>query len=107
MTAEYELFKGKTLSGLFEDIYNNSSRNKKQLEVLVKEVVGFIKDGDTAVELIPMIKEYLEINVKNDDQLVKNFNAVLDTLEKEKSNNTVKGDLIKSAFITSTMGVSY
>ena len=43
----------------------------------------------------------------NDDQLVKNFNAVLDTLEKEKSNNTVKGDLIKSAFITSTMGVSY
>ena len=43
----------------------------------------------------------------NDDQLIKNFNAVLETLEKEKSNNTVKGDLIKSAFITSTMGVSY
>ena len=43
----------------------------------------------------------------NDDQLIKNFNAVLDTIEKEKSNNTVKGDLIKSAFITSTMGVSY
>ena len=43
----------------------------------------------------------------NDDQLVKNFHAVLDTLDKEKSNNTVKGDLIKSAFITSTMGVSY
>ncbi len=43
----------------------------------------------------------------SDDQLVKNFNALLDILEKEKSNNTVKGDLIKSAFITSTMGVSY
>jgi large subunit ribosomal protein L1 len=43
----------------------------------------------------------------NDDQLIKNFNAVVDILEKEKSNNTVKGDLIKSAFITSTMGVSY
>jgi large subunit ribosomal protein L1 len=42
-----------------------------------------------------------------DDLLIKNYNAVLDTLEKEKSNNTVKGDLIKSAFITSTMGVSY
>ena len=39
--------------------------------------------------------------------LIKNFNAILDTLEKEKSNNTLKGDLIKSAFITSTMGVSY
>ena len=43
----------------------------------------------------------------NDDQLIKNLNAILETLEKEKSNNTVKGDLIKSAFITSTMGVSY
>ena len=42
-----------------------------------------------------------------DDQLIKNYNAVIETLEKEKSNNTLKGDLIKSAFITSTMGVSY
>ena len=43
----------------------------------------------------------------NDDLLVKNYGAVLEALEKEKNNNTVKGDLIKSAFITSTMGVSY
>ena len=43
----------------------------------------------------------------DDEKLIKNFNAVIETLEKEKSNNTVKGDLIKSAFITSTMGVSY
>jgi large subunit ribosomal protein L1 len=43
----------------------------------------------------------------SDDQLIKNYNAILDTLEKEKSNNTPKGDLIKSVFITSTMGVSY
>ena len=42
-----------------------------------------------------------------DDQLIKNYNAILETLEKEKSNNTVKGDLIKTSFITSTMGVSY
>ena len=42
-----------------------------------------------------------------DDQLLKNYNAILDALEKEKSNNTLKGDLIKNTFITSTMGVSY
>ena len=42
-----------------------------------------------------------------DDKLIMNFNAVIDALEKEKSNNTIKGDLIKQAFITSTMGVSY
>ena len=43
----------------------------------------------------------------SDDKLIMNFNAVLDALEKEKSNNTIKGDLIKQAFISSTMGVSY
>ena len=42
-----------------------------------------------------------------DEQLLKNFQAVIDALEKEKSNNTLKGDLIKSSFATSTMGVSY
>ncbi|WP_440916321.1 50S ribosomal protein L1 [Candidatus Pelagibacter sp.] len=46
-------------------------------------------------------------NSFTDDKLIKNFNAVIDTLEKEKSNNIVKGDLIKSVFLTSTMGVSY
>ena len=43
----------------------------------------------------------------NDTQIIENFNAILDALEKEKSNNTLKGDLVKSTFITSTMGVSY
>ena len=42
-----------------------------------------------------------------DDKLIKNYNAIIETLEKEKSNNTIKGELVKSAFITSTMGVSY
>ena len=41
------------------------------------------------------------------EKLIKNYNAIIETLEKEKSNNTVKGELVKSAFITSTMGVSY
>ena len=71
MANDYEIFEGKSLSDLFKDIYENTTRNKTQLEVLMKEVTGFIKDGDTAVQIIPMLKEYLEINVKNDEQLVK------------------------------------
>ena len=43
----------------------------------------------------------------SDENLMKNYNAILETLEKEKSNNTLKGDLIKNVFATSTMGVSY
>jgi|TARA_B100000214_G_scaffold368904_1_gene341152 hypothetical protein len=71
MAIDYEIFDGKSLSSLFKDIYENTEYNRKQLDVLTKELVTFIKDGDTAVQLVPMIKEYLEINVKNDDQLVK------------------------------------
>ena len=71
MSIDYEIFEGKSLSSLFEDIYKNTEYNRKQLDVLTKELVQFIKDGDTAVQIVPMIKEYLEINVRNDDQLVK------------------------------------
>ena len=71
MSIDYEIFEGKSLSSLFEDIYKNTEYNRKQLDVLTKELVQFIKDGDTAIQIVPMIKEYLEINVKNDDQLVK------------------------------------
>ena len=71
MSIDYEIFEGKSLSSLFEDIYKNTEYNRKQLDILTKELVQFIKDGDTAVQIVPMIKEYLEINVKNDDQLVK------------------------------------
>ena len=43
----------------------------------------------------------------SDDKIIKNFNAVLEVLEREKGNQTMKGDLIKSSFLTSSMGVSY
>ena len=71
MSIDYEIFEGKSLSSLFKDIYENTEYNRKQLDVLTRELVQFIKDGDTAIQIVPMIKEYLEINVKNDDQLVK------------------------------------
>ena len=87
MAIDFEIFEGKTLSDVFKDIYDNSKNNKKQLEVLMKEVVGFIKDGDTAVQIIPMLKEYLEINVKNDEQLVK-----LATIVQRLANASKQGD---------------
>ena len=51
----------------------------------------------------------LSLGRKNfsDDKLIKNFNAIFEILEREKGNNTIKGNLIKNAFLTSTMGVSY
>ena len=71
MAKDYELFEGKSLSDVFKDIYDNTEKNRQQLDVLTRELVQYIKDGDTAVQIVPMLKEYLDINVKNDDQLVK------------------------------------
>ena len=61
MATDYEVFEGKTLSDLFKDIYDNTDKNRKQLDVLTRELVSFIKDGDTAMQIVPMLKEYLEI----------------------------------------------
>ena len=95
MSTEFEIFEGKSLSSLFEDIYKNSKTNKTQLEVLVKEVASFIKDGDMAVQLIPMIKEYLEINVKNDEQLVK-LAQVVQRLIAAESRSGAEGEFLLS-----------
>ena len=88
MSNDYEIFEGKSLSSLFKDIYRNSKRNKTQLEILVKEVSGFIKDGDMAVQLIPMIKEYLDINVKNDELLVKLASIVQRLIQAENKSTS-------------------
>ena len=87
MAIDFEVFDGKSLSDLFKDIYDNTQTNKKQLKILMQEVVGFIKDGDTAVQIIPMLKEYLEINVKNDDQLVKMAAVVQRIISSEQRGN--------------------
>ena len=75
----------------------------------VKKAVTDAKSGQVEIRNDKDGNIGLSIGNKSfsDDKLIMNFNAVLDALEKEKSNNTIKGDLIKQAFITSTMGVSY
>ncbi len=75
----------------------------------IKEAVTNAKSGQVEIRNDKDGNIGVSIGKKsfNDDQLLKNYNAVLDALEKEKSNNTLKGDLIRSIFATSTMGVSY
>ena len=83
MSNDYEIFKGKSLSSLFQDIYENQNYNRKQLDVLTKNITAMVKDGDTALQLVPMIKEYLEINVRNDELLVKLANIVQKIISSE------------------------
>ena len=75
----------------------------------IKEAVTNAKSGQAEIRNDKDGNIGVSIGKKSfhDDQLLKNFHAILDALEKEKSNNTLKGDLIKNTFVTSTMGVSY
>ena len=75
----------------------------------IKEAVTNAKSGQVEIRNDKDGNIGVSIGKKSfhDDQLLKNFHAILDALEKEKSNNTLKGDLIKNTFATSTMGVSY
>ena len=75
----------------------------------IKKAVSDAKSGQVEIKNDKDGNIGLSIGKKSfsDEKLMKNYNAVLDTLEKEKSNNTIKGDLIKNIFITSSMGVSY
>ena len=75
----------------------------------IKKAVTDAKSGQVEIRNDKDGNIGLSIGKKSfqDDLLLKNYNAVIDTLEKEKSNITIKGDLIKQAFITSSMGVSY
>ena len=75
----------------------------------IKEAVTNAKSGQVEIRNDKDGNIGVSIGKKSfsDDQLLKNYNAILDALEKEKLNNTLKGDLIRSVFVTSTMGVSY
>jgi len=71
MSLEKEIFKGKTLSDLFSEIYDNSKETKVQVKGLIGELKPLIENVGDATLLVPMIKEYMEIGVKNDEHLIK------------------------------------
>ena len=71
MSADYEIYKGKTIADLFKKIDDNSNRNKIQIESLIQEMMVFIKDPQSAQQLFPMISDFMEANIRNDELLVK------------------------------------
>lgn len=84
-----ELFKGKSFSDLLKDIYSNSQKKDRQINVLISELRPLIKNIGDATVIVPLIKEYLEVGVKNDEHLVK-LAAVVQRLI--STNNKVQAD---------------
>ena len=66
-----EIFDGKTFQDLTKDIYENAKNKKLQIDLLVQEVHGMIQTIDDVVMVAPIIKEYMDVAVKNDEHLVK------------------------------------
>ena len=71
MSDNKEIFKGKTFQDLTKDIYENTINKKKQIDLLISEIHGFITTIDDVILVAPIIKEYMEVAVKNDEHLVK------------------------------------
>ncbi|HAI40044.1 MAG TPA: hypothetical protein DCM40_19100, partial [Maribacter sp.] len=68
---DQELFKGKSFSSLLKDIYTTTKNKEKQINILISELKPLVKNIGDATIIVPLIKEYLEVGVKNDEHLVK------------------------------------
>jgi len=89
MEFDIEIFKGKSFSDLMKDIYSNSSKKDRQINMLIAELRPLIKNVGDATVIVPLIKEYLEVGVKNDEHLVK-LAAVVQRLV--STNNKVQAE---------------
>ena len=70
-TLDTVLFDGKTSADVFKEIYGNSKKKDKQINALIAELKPLIQNIGDAPVVVPLIKEYLEIGVKNDEHLIK------------------------------------
>jgi hypothetical protein len=71
MSADFELFPGKDLSGLFKDIYDNQQQKKKRISELIAEMRKIIRHAGDMVVIGPIIKDLVDSSVRNDDSLLK------------------------------------
>ena len=68
---EIELFKGKSLADVFKDIYKNTKDKDSQINTLIQQLSPLVQSISDAIQVIPLIRDYLETGVKNNEHLVK------------------------------------
>ncbi len=87
MADNKEIFKGKSFQDLTKDIYKNTTDRKKQIDLLISEIHGFITTIDDVVMVAPIIKEYMDVAVKNDEHLVKLAGVLQRIISKSSGTN--------------------
>ena len=85
MKSKDEIFEGKTFQDLTKDIYKNTTDRKLQIDLLIQEIHGFITTIDDVVMVAPIIKEYMDVAVKNDEHLVKLAGVIQRIIAKSSS----------------------
>jgi hypothetical protein len=93
MSTEFELFKGKSLSGLFEDIYNNQVSKKQKISSLIEELKKMVRHAGDMGSLGPIIGGLVDSSVRNDDQLVKLATIATKIIASEKKTEGQDGFL--------------
>lgn len=83
---EKKIFKNKTLSHIFEEIYTNSKTKSSQINELILELKPLVETLQDATLLVPLIKDYLEIGIKNDEHLIK-MAGIIQRLENSKGSS--------------------
>jgi hypothetical protein len=71
MDFEQKIFGQKSFSDLLKNIYDNSREKEKQIKDLITSLKPLVTDTQSALMVVPLIKEYLDVSVKNDDSLIK------------------------------------
>ena len=94
MDKDTDLFKGKTFSDLMSDIYSNQKKKDRQIKLLIAQLEPMVKNLNDAAVVVPLIKEYLDISVRNDDALIK-LAAIVQRMMKDNNSNG-EGGLILS-----------
>lgn len=69
--SKKQFFKGKSFNDILEEIYDNSRKKEKKINDLINDLKPMIKEPGDAVMLVPLLKEYLEMGIKNDEHLIK------------------------------------
>lgn len=90
MSLEKKLFKDKTFSDVLEEIYGNTKKKDKQINALIGELKPLIENIGDATLVVPMIANYLEIGVKNDEHLIKML-AIVQRMENAKASGDADG----------------
>ena len=88
-SLDSDIFGDKKLKDIFQEIYQNQKKKEKQISTLIEELKPLIDDIGDATLVVPLIKEYLEIGVKNDEQLIKMATIIQRCLS---NNNNSSGD---------------